>query len=219
MADELRGIVRHTTPVGLAAGGSYAGALSKRGELFTIDWLEWVLSGHAYQISNAAAETATAATTSGGTNLSTPFLYVGVPSGTTIVPLEIRLTQGGSVANDAFTVIVIAENAAAYSSGGTAITPDNLRTDAPNSSVCTCYSGATITAPDDDRALFAGIYSQNVADPDHSDESFFWTARNGVPPVIVGAGSLLIYAYVATTAPSLYFRVVWLELPTTAIQN
>ena len=217
---DLRVINRQNTYSGVGEDDWVAARGNPRGELISVDWYQQlVLDGRVYQINNAAIETATAATTSFATNGTNPFIYVGVPSGTSIMPMEIRLTQGGSVANNAFTVLCAYEDAALYSTGGSAVDVQNERTDAPNTSGCVAYTGATVTAPSDDRLLHGGIYSQNVDDPDHADESFFWSIRNSIAPVLVGPASLLIYAYVGATAPSLWFRVSWWECPTVNLKT
>ncbi len=201
-----------------AYGESVAGQvrLNRRGEVVIPDFYQQlVMDGRVFQINNAVIETADAINTLAFTaNGTSPSIYIGVPAGTTIMPLEIRLVQGGTIATDAFTVVINYEDAAPAAASGTAKTPINLRTDRPNTSACTCLATATITAPSDDALLFAGIFTQMVADPLHSDQSFAWSARDFLAPVLVGSACLSIYAYTATVAPSFYWRVVWAEIPT-----
>lgn len=188
--------------------------LNRRGELVMPDFYQQlVMDGRVFQVSNAAFETAEELSTAFGTNGASPSIYIGVPSGTTIMPLEVRLTQG-IIANDAWTCLIAYENSVPASVSVTARTPVNLRTDRPVSSACTCGVTGTVTAPGDDALLHGGIYTQMAADPEHSDESFFWSARDSIAPIIVGGGCLLIYAFVATTGPGLWYRVVWAEFPT-----
>ena len=209
-------IIQQTTHPAFAESVAGQVRLNRRGEIVTPDFYQQlVLDGRVYQINNAAVETADAiGTTSFATNGTNPAIYVGVPSGTTIMPLEIRLAQGGTIATDAFTTVIAFEDAALYSSSGTAKTPINLRTDRANTSVAVCYVSPTVTAPSDDASLHAGIYTQMVADPVHSDQSLYWSARDFLAPVLIGPASLLVYAYTATVGPSFYWRVVWAEFAT-----
>jgi len=189
--------------------------LNRRGDIVTPDFYQQlVMDGRVFQINNAAFETAEALSTAFGTNGESPSIYVGVPSGTTIMPLEIRLTQGGTVGADAWTCLVAYENSIPASVSVTARVPINMRTDRPHASTCTCGVTGTVTAPGDDALIHGGIYTQMVADPVHPSQDVLWSARDSLAPVIVGGGCLLIYAFVATTGPSLFYRVVWAEFPT-----
>lgn len=218
MANE--GLVRQDNLGVFQDGVSPQYSLNRRGELVVPDFYQQlVMAGRVFQINNAAIETADAiGTTSFATSGTNPMIYIGVPAGTTIMPLEIRFTQGGTAAADVFTVVMNFEDTAPVAASGTAKTPINLRTDRPNTSTCTCYAAATITAPSDDALLYAGLYTQNVADPLHSDQSFFWSARNCIAPVLVGSACLSIYAFAATDGPDFHWRVVWAEIPTISVK-
>jgi hypothetical protein len=210
------GLVRQNNLGAWADGVQPQYRLNRRGEIIVPDFYQQlVMDGRVFQINNAAIETADAiGTTSFATNGTNPMIYLGVPVGTSIMPLEIRIVQGGTIANDAFTVVINYEDAAPAAASGTAKTPINLRTDRPVTSSVTALAAATITAPADDALLHAGIYTQMVADPVHSDQDFIWSARTMLAPIIVGSGCLSIYAFTGTTGPSFYWRVVWAEIPT-----
>lgn len=193
--------------------------INNRAEQVTIDqYQQWVADGVVFQANNAAIESGTVSVTTfnaGGTN---PFFSMTVPSGSTMIPLEISITQDGTVAGNAWDLYIAYENADLFSSGGTAVSVNNMRTDDPNTtSMTNVLTGATLTAPTDDRGIHSGIYTQNVDDPKHSDDSFYWSARTRLAPIIVGAGTFVIYAWVTGTAPTLFFRVVWAEFSTTQV--
>ena len=213
-----RGVVGQDTYPVQTEGNWIGNRANPRGELIMPDpYQQLVADGRVFQASNAAFETGTlgaTAFTTGGVN---PFLNLDIPSGTTVMPLELRLTQDGTVAGNAFDIYVVYENASLLSAAGTAVSVVNMRTDDPNATTCTITSLPTITAPSDDRALFSGIFTQNVDDPKHSDDSFHLSARDTVMPILVGPASLVIYAWVTGTAPTLFFRLVWWELASTAL--
>ena len=68
-----------------------------QGQVVSDRYDQAILDGRAFMVSNAARETALAV---GGTSFSdtAPAFILDVPSGTGIVPLEIDLRQGGTVA-------------------------------------------------------------------------------------------------------------------------
>ena len=220
MSDRLVGVrMQDSLPARTSDGDVVNIRANNRGEIVMIDqYQQWVADGVVFQANNAALETGTLSVTtfaSGGTN---PFFSCTVPSGTTMIPLEVSLTQDGSAAGNAWDLYMGYENADLFSSGGTAVSVNNMRTDDPKTtSLTNVLTTATLTAPTDDRVIHSGIYTQNVDDPKHSDDSFYWTARKNIAPILVGASTFYIYAWVTGTAPTLFFRVVWAEFNTTQV--
>ncbi len=206
-------------------GSEWPVRLNRRAEIITPDpILQFAMEGRVYEVSNPTKGTAVAA---GGTSYSdtAPAFLVDVPVGTSIVPLEILLKQGGTVAGAVITVLLTADNKLRYSSGGTAQTVRNNRTDAPFSSACSAYSGAsaiTAAAAGVARTFWASMLSPDVSPTADVEFPGFsncveWSIRDKVPPVLVGPASLVIYAYAGTTQASWFYTIKWLELPSAAV--
>ena len=84
-------------------------AITKRGEVLTIPYAQaWADKERLYQAANATLNTALAA---GGTSYvaTTPAFLLDVAAGTTMIPLSIRLRQGGTVAGGVITVLITAD--------------------------------------------------------------------------------------------------------------
>lgn len=175
--------------------------------------------GRVYQISNAARQTALA---TGGLSFSdtAPAFIVDFPSGTTGVPLEVTLNQGGTVAGGAITVILTYDNKLRFSSGGTAITPRSLRTDTPVAAAATAYgTSPTAAAVGLEMTLDAQLIAQDVtpAVDVNFPGVYKWRSDPHTLVHLVGPASLVIYTFAATTQPSWFFRVVWAEFPSTVV--
>lgn len=204
----------------LVPGADGPADLSHRGEQLVIPWYQqWVHNGKVFLASNAAKQTALA---SGGTSYSdtAPAFLLDVPAGTTLIPLHIRLRQGGTVAGGVITVLVTADVIVRYSSGGTAITPRNMKisTASQPSSACSLYGSTTslVAAAVNTHITLAGaILTHDVATAPNSPQNNFDYSpiANGEPaPHLVGPASLLIYTFGATTQPSWFFAFKWIEV-------
>jgi len=218
MSDVIaRGFVQQDSYHPQSEGGAASVRLNPRGELVTADiWQQFVFDGRVFSTSNVARETAAAMGTASATFADTdPALLLDVPLGTTAIPLEIQLNQGGTVAGAMIAVLITLDDKVRYSSGGVEVTPQNLRYDEPNTSSCSFYEGTTdivSAAATDDVTLFSKFLIQDIDAPMGSQ--IFWSAREHVAPALVGPASLVIYAYAATTQPSFWWNVTWAELPT-----
>ena len=208
----------------LSPGADGPASLSVRGEPLVTPWYqEWVNKGRVYGASNPTVGTAVALS---GTSYvaTTPALLLTVPVGTIVVPLHVRLFQGGTVAGGVITVIIAADTINRYSSGGTAHTPVNMRIGGagaatngttPRASVCSFYSGATAAGVTTHIELAAAIITHDVATTPFTPQTRFeWSpVANGEPaPMLVGPASLLVHSFAATTAPSWFYKVAWIEL-------
>lgn len=158
-----------------------------------------------------------------------PDIILEVPSGVTVLPISLDIQM------EAYGTNAIFECVAAYgtggsrgaATGGTAITPVNLRTDAPRGSSCVCYStidDATATYLTGNKVEFFrnGLQSaitkatavNNIANADFVH--FNWSAAiSGFQPVIVGAAQLFVNAM--SQAGTGFMTLVWAELPTTSV--
>ena len=194
---------------------------NRRMELITPDWMtQLAMEGRVFELSNPTHGTAVAM---GGTAYSdtAAAFSIDVPTGTTIVPLEVQLRQGGTVAGGVITALLTVDNKARYSSGGTALTPKNIRTDITTASLTTAYSGGsalTIVASQLQRTFWASLLSPDVtptADVAFPavDSRVDWSAKMYTPPVLVGPASLVIYTFAGTTQPSWFYHITWAEMP------
>ena len=197
--------------------------LNPRGELVGIDqYQQWVFDGRVFIRSNAANETAAATGTASATYADTdPAFLLDVPEGTTAIPLEIILNQGGTVAGGVICILIALEDKVRYVSGGVRQTPQNMRYDEPGSSGCNFYVGTTdivSSAATDDIILYGTFLDQDVSTaPGATATKLHWSARQFIAPVLVGPASLVTYAYSATTQPSFWYTYVWAEFRTSEV--
>lgn len=211
---------RQTSYISTPDGQSPKPRLNRRGEQVTPDFYQQLVQdGRVFLASNAARETALAG---GGTSFSdtAPAFLLDVPTGYTVMPLEIHLAQGGTVAGNVINVLVTLSDKTRYASGGGAITPQNMRFDEPYASACSFYGCGTdivANANADDITLWAAILDQDVSTKPESTINVNWSARVNLAPLLVGPASLVIYAYAGTTEPSLFFNITWAELQTAAV--
>ena len=195
-----------------------------RGEQLGIPWYQaWVNNGRVYQASNPTVGTAVALTGTGYV-ATTPAFLLSIPAGVTVIPLHVRLFQGGTVAGGVITVIVAVDTIDRYSSGGTSIAIINKKiggSGAPTSGVgvrasgCTFRTGATAAAVTTHIQIAAAIMTQDVSTtPFAMQDRFEWAPiANGEPaPQLVGPASLLVHSFAATTAPSWHYNFTWIEV-------
>lgn len=200
--------------------------LNRRGELVIVPVeLQWALDGRVFNASNAVQETDEAfAETGRGTANINPSLLVDVPSGKTIIPLEVIIDLGntpGTSVDMNFTINT--DDATRYSSGGAAITPINMRKDDPRASACPVYSGSTqivASANTDDDTIF-NLMVEAEATPRTAVAGLplvNWTSKLYVPPVLVGPASLLVFMMSASTNDQeMYWSIKWAEFDTTEV--
>ena len=181
-----------------------------QGQVVSDRYDQAIIDGRAFMVSNAARETALAV---GGTSFSdtAPAFILDVPSGTGVVPLEIDLRQGGTVAGGVITVLATLSDKVRRASSGTSHTPQNMRFDEPQTSGCSFYTGPTAATNADDITLFGGIYEHNL-DGAITTSQVFWSARHSYAPYLVGPASLVIYTFAASTQPSWFFTIKWAEV-------
>lgn len=192
----------------LLANGHPLSALAAEGRVF--------YASDADQNDLVTGQTSFAATT------PTFLLQNPATSGRYLVPLQVMLSQSGTVAGGAVDVIVEIDNADRYSSGGTQETPFCARTDSPlgavaadgtGSNKCILYSGATASA-----GFGARIDATTLA-PDSSPAStealvqrYIWTPQVGCD-ILAPGSSFLVYTYAGTTGPTWFWTVKWAEVP------
>lgn len=218
----LRGVRSQSTYPSVAEGQSVLTRHNPRGELVVPDWItQLVLDGRVFNASNAILETAVLfGETARGTDNINPSILVDVPSGTTIIPLEIVISTSGTGTAGDFDVQLCTDDGTRYSSGGAAVTPVNMHKSDPNTSNCSVYQGGTQVVAsantDDDTIFFKRYDSLEIATPG-AGTPFKWSVRDNVPPVLYGPASLLVYVIVGNVDASFFFSVKWAEIPSVSV--
>ena len=193
--------------------------INKRGELVSPDWVtQLIFDGRVFMVSNIAMETAR--DIGSATYVETePAIAMDVPTGTTVVPLEIMMYQGGAAASADVTVLMTVDDTGGRITSGNAATPRNYLINAtePVASLVTVKfhdesATALLTAaPNEDNTFYAKMQAYALVGGDTQD--IHWSARRFIPPIIEGPGSLVIYWY-GTGNPEGFYHLVWAEIPT-----
>ena len=184
-----------------------------RGVGFAADYL-WRLAqeGRLFIASDADQNDAVTGQTSFAN--TTPTFLLQVPDKTVALPLFINLSQTGPVANAAFDVIIEIDNVERYSTGGTSEKVYNPRGSASRGNKCTLRSGATALAGYGIRAWGATI-AADISPAEGAVQGPFWKPE--IPYFLEGPAALLIYSYVATTAPTFLWSIGWAEWNSTEV--
>ena len=158
------------------------------------------------------------ATATGATSFATttPTFLMNVTAGTqyAVIPAEARLFQAGTVAGGAVTVLLEMDNADRYTSGGTAMTTQNVKTTGPAiPSGVAAYStiGSAITATNAVGIRMGGyLLGQDVSPAEGAVNEIIWTPQAGTevlaPTASLGA-SFLINTFAGTTGPTWFFSL------------
>jgi len=203
-----------------AEGGAVAVRANPRGEVVVPDWFtQLALDGRVYNISTSVQETGDLLGESAGpgSNNVNPSILVDVPTGTTVIPIELTLAPEGTGTTGDWAVIRMStDDTTRYSSGGASITPINMRKDDPNTSSCSAYHGGTqIVASgntDDDTIWYEAIDTSAYV-----NKPVRWSARDGVPPVLIGPAALLVYVDVNNNDEEVLWSLKWAEFSTTDV--
>lgn len=174
----------------------------------------------------ANAGSGTAPFSGGGAYVNTaPDVDMSVPAGTLVIPYDI------TVKFEAYGTDLLTETVAAVGVGGviaptsaTAVTPKNLRLDAPYTSGCTIVSdgtGATYMTSNvvefmRDGHRFAVTKSASSATASAMDQELYhWSAlQTGVYPIMYNASSITrLNVFASSQAPTLFINVAYVELP------
>jgi hypothetical protein len=218
----------HTTAVSFDAEGSDVFLRSTRdGAPFTADWfVAQAFSGNAFGI-NAGVLTSPVTTTTGGLVDGTQDVLINVPAGTTIIPAYINVNFEDTGTADVLEVLAIASNIYDNANTSTAMTIMNMRTDKPKGSSCNAMyvvSAGGTAVETGNHVEFWRPYAGIVEDGFNGNTGFknqyvhgsSWNCKDAVtPPVIVGPGSLSIYA--AGQAAKAFITVIWVEQPSMAL--
>lgn len=192
--------------------------LNRRGEVVPADWIiQLILDGRCFICSPAAMETADKLGDASYSN-AVAGLALDVPSGLTVILLEIMLAQAGTVAGADVNVLMTVDDKLRISSG-VAEVPRNLLINATEkfTSGCKVYSheeGTTnlvVATNAEDNSFYSKMMAENVTGGD--TQNVLWNAREYPPVIIKGPGALVVYTYPASsTAPSFLWHLMWAEI-------
>ena len=201
---------------------------TRDGAIFGMDWaLARSFEGRVY-CANGGTVTTPITFGAGSIDSTEPDFFISVPDGTTIVPLEIRVKM------EAYGTTAIFELMAAVGTGGSAGTDTdlvagtticNLRSDAPNASLCSIgvasNAGATYMTTNISEFWREGctkVATVSTGDDDSSrlGETWVWNAKEkGFAPVLIGASQLMVFA--ASEAGTGFITVIYAEFPSTRV--
>lgn len=223
MADVQYGEVLQNTLRALGDGNTAAVPLARMGIPAVLSkWDLFALGGRMFNLKETTIGTElSGATAAASTVLTVPWVRFTVPAGYTVFPrrLNLSLTAMAGTANE---IALIYTNSDSYTSGGTALTPQNWRSDsdAP-ASICTNVrigpSGGVITeaALGTVRALYqegmAAAFTASFLE--HTIDKYF---EDLIP--VVGPASVLLYLTGNSTTPAGFFSLDWAEVPTSAVK-
>jgi len=168
--------------------------------------------GRMYRFAGSALDTVAVGATSVAT--TTPTFLMNVVAGTqyAVIPAEARLFQAGTVAGGAITYLMEMDNADRYTSGGTAMTVQNVRTTgAAIPAGVAMYStvGSAIVATNAVGIRMDGaLLGQDVSPAEGAVNSIVWSPTAGVdilaPTASLGA-TWLVNTSAASTGPTWFF--------------
>ena len=191
---------------------------------FTASWfMAQAMEGRMYHASAGSLTTPITWTATAACDMTKAAVMIDVPVGTTIIPVSISLYME-IYGTDALFECAAHIGSGGVSAGGTAVTVTNLRSDAPDSSLCTVTSDLTGgTALTTNISEFWRTGHQLVTTVATSDDASPWTpplhvwrlAESGVIPIVKGAGQLFVTQ--GSQAGAGFCKICWVELPSTMI--
>jgi hypothetical protein len=180
-------------------------------------WDLFALAGRMFTLSQTTCGTPLtgSAAAAGGIVLTAPTVRFTVPTGYTVFPRRFTLSYAtlAGVDNE---IAVISSTGDSYTSGGTALTPLNLRQDQPIATkVIKCYHADSSAIVEAALTTVRMHYQANIPLAFAAGESFWNTVVvwDDLRP-IVGPASVLIFISSKTTANTHYFSFDWAEVET-----
>ena len=223
---EIRAQVRTNTIPRLGADGVVTDLRATRdGSLNTADWFQAMVREGRVYCAQAGLLTTEITWTATATNDQTkPAMFIDVPTGTTITPIEISV-YFEAFGTSAQMEIEAITGTGGVSAGGTAMVITNMRSDAPDTSVCTATSDVTggtactanVNAFWRDGAQFAITKTAGSATVAATDPNkFVWRFTDSmVAPVVVGPGQLMVTQ--GSNAGTGFGKVIFVEEPSSAV--
>lgn len=169
--------------------------------------------GWVYNFSASAANGTTTGTTTYANTTPSWCFHLPAASLYAAIPLYCSLGQTGTVAGGAISVIMEVDNADRYTSGGTAMTCVNSRTDFSNTIPDGAFHEATGTAITATNAYGNRIWGvtvgQDVSPAEGVSNELVWTPPNGTPEFLVPTASVgaswLINTNAGTTGATWFY--------------
>jgi hypothetical protein len=223
---DLRARAGQTDPRRVRDGQPIDLRATRDGTPFTADWYTALaLEGKCFAVNHGVATTAIATTS--GLAVAKPAVFIHVPDNVVLIPVSIYISvEDTGAAAAIFDILAVASSVSDSAVAGASLTIMNVRTDSPSSSSCTATGTVTSGGTDP----FSGNYYEfwrpfagAVIDSAAAGAGFYnysgqWSALdNALPPIVVGLGSLSLYAEAAAQAATIYSGVMWAELPESAI--
>jgi len=230
----MEGLVQQAEKYIIPDGSANRPYMSRRGELFTQDWIQAaILEGYGF-IANVGALSTPVVGGGAGTvvDLDQPEFGMIIPDGKTIIPIRLAIqlttpllaTDADEVEALAFVDTTAATVAAALDgTWANTITPKNMRIALTNrkSSTCTVKSVCSGDTTDPTESIDLA-HIQLTGDVQGTAATALWTKNELLyepknPPLIVGPASLFAY-WGGTVATSAFMQFFWIELPSTQLQ-
>jgi len=224
----IKAKARQTSAISVGSEGDdvYARAL-RDGTILSADWiLAQTIRGRLMCAQAGVLTTAITWTATAANDQTKPAMFLDVPSGTTIFPLEISLNMEAYGTNAIFECAAVT-GSGGVSAGGTAMTITNMRSDAPYSTNCTATSdvtgGTACTTNVNEfwksglqKAITVSTAVANVANSGKDFYTFTWRYSDGLYcPIVVGAGQLMVTQ--GSQAGTGFGRIIFIEVPTTEV--
>lgn len=230
----MEGLVQQASKYIIPDGSANKLYASRRGELFTQDWIQAaILEGRGF-IANVGALSTPVVGGGAGTivDLDQPEFGMIIPDGTTIIPIRLAIqlttpllaTDADEVEALAFVDTTAATVAAALDgTWANTITPKNMRIALTNrnSSLCTVKSVCSADTTDPTESIdlchiqLTGDVQGTPATALFTRNELLYEPKN--PPMIVGPASLFAY-WGGTVATSAFMQFFWIEIPSIQVQ-
>ena len=220
-------LVRHEAWPNIAEGSAERAVINKVGAQVVADfYTQLALGGWSYHIQVGALSTAVA-----GTAALTALIGVGLVdnnAGYVTIPLHVEMHIATYSTATLFLSMLEADMAKKrYTSGGTAITPRNLRGDAPHAFNGAAYNNtgtlviAAASAAPHTVELARGVGSEDAQPATTFTDRgphFSWTAgKNGMPVLLVDAASLVMHHGSTTATDTMYGNLQFAQVDKTMI--
>ena len=167
--------------------------------------------GYVFNLSEVALATAVTGPTTFATTTPSFIVNNAAASGMTVIPLYFSFQQSGTVAGGAVTITMEVDNAARYSSGGTAVTAQNAWVNGginnsalPSGVTAFSGSGGAITATNAAGVrIWSPLVGQDVSSAEGVTNELVWTPPTGAPELLTATSVLgaswLVHAVAAVT--------------------
>ena len=196
------------------------------GTVVTADWIQQaIIQGRGHMVTVGALSSPVTGGGAGSTivDIDTPELVIGIPSGTSILPISIQISclpSVGALDDDEYDILIAVDQDkmnASTSGTSTALTIYNMNTLKTNTS--TCYANSAYSATMTDPTLDLELAHATKIFELHSSTGVVWLDMelNYEPtrlPIINGPAMVCVY-WGGTKANNAFCCAQWLEYPST----